>query len=106
MTQSDGTKLIKLGLRLYTIGIGVQEAFVVMFIALAIRFHWKMLNGFGNVERGDGWKKLLYTTYATLILITVCLFSLLTCYTHYFVFTMLISLSRSVLSTGCVNSQA
>ncbi|RDL30475.1 uncharacterized protein BP5553_10353 [Venustampulla echinocandica] len=71
LTQNDDSKMIKLGLRLYTVGIGVQEAFVLMFMGLAIRFHWKMAHGFGVIERGDGWKKLLYTTYATLALITI-----------------------------------
>ncbi|KAG9235152.1 RTA1 domain protein [Amylocarpus encephaloides] len=70
-TLDEDVKTIKLGLRLYTIGIGVQEGFVVLFLGLAIRFHWKMVKGHGRIDRGNGWAKLMYTVYGTLAMITV-----------------------------------
>lgn len=75
MSNDDSATNVKLGLRLYTIGIGVQEAFIVCFLFLVFRFHWKMVVGKGLEERGDGWRKLLYIVYGTLGLITVSTFS-------------------------------
>lgn len=52
-------------------GIGVQEFFILIFLGLAIRFHYKM----SYVEVIDPplypWRPLIYTVYAGLILITV-----------------------------------
>ncbi|KAI9745827.1 MAG: hypothetical protein M1818_000508 [Claussenomyces sp. TS43310] len=61
----------KIGLHIYTAGIALQELFVLGFVGLLISFHRKMASGFGNVERGMGWRTLAWAMYATLALITV-----------------------------------
>jgi hypothetical protein len=61
----------KIGLRIYTSGIAVQEFFVLCFLCMLIAFHRRMRKGLGNVERGTKWQTLVYAMYATLFLITV-----------------------------------
>lgn len=52
-------------------GIGLQELFILIFIGLAVRFQHKMT----IVEQAEcaisPWRPLLYTVYATLVLITI-----------------------------------
>ncbi|KAH6677554.1 RTA1 domain protein [Halenospora varia] len=72
MTQNkDNIDSVKTGLRFYTAGIALQEVFILGFTGMAIRFHWMMANGHGNPERGNGWKRLVFTTYASLAFITI-----------------------------------
>ncbi|CZR52838.1 related to phospholipid-translocating ATPase [Phialocephala subalpina] len=64
--------LLHLGIHIYMGGIGLQQFFICIFTGLAIRFHIEMLrleNSGVYVEKG--WRRLLYTLYASLALITV-----------------------------------
>lgn len=63
-------------IHIYMGGIGLQEFFIVVFVLLAIRFHWEM-NALHNTPTAvviprRGWKPLLVTLYVSLGLITVC----------------------------------
>ena len=59
------------GLHIYMAGIGMQQAFIVAFLALAIRFHYKVLRTPNSSP--TNWKALLYAVYTVLTLITVSL---------------------------------
>ncbi len=76
---------IKIGLDLYSAGMGLQEFFILVFTGLMIVFHRKAL----TVDQGSafrratedqegyfvpkkGWKAQLFALYAVLALITVC----------------------------------
>lgn len=55
-------------------GIGLQEFFILIFSGFAIKFHVEMLRleRTGQVPHGrTGWKRLVFTLYTTLALITV-----------------------------------
>lgn len=62
------------GTHVYMGGVGLQECFILCFMALAITFHRRMLvlESRGETAGRRGWKKLLFTLYAVLTLITVC----------------------------------
>lgn len=62
------------GTHIYMGGVGLQECFILCFMALAITFHRRMLvlESRGETAGRRGWKKLLFTLYAVLTLITVC----------------------------------
>ena len=55
-------------------GIGIQQFFVLMFLALAVRFHMQMLELERRQVAREGWRKMLYTLYASLGLISVSQF--------------------------------
>ncbi|MCJ1339763.1 hypothetical protein MMC09_005054 [Bachmanniomyces sp. S44760] len=57
------------GLHIYMAGIGMQQAFIVAFLALAIRFHYKVLRTPNSSP--TNWKALLYAVYTVLTLITI-----------------------------------
>lgn len=67
-------------IHIYMGGIGLQEFFIVVFVLLAIRFHWEMNSlrtaKYAVVIPRRGWKPLLITLYVTLGLITVCYLAL------------------------------
>jgi hypothetical protein len=73
-------KTLKVGIKVYETGVGVQQFFVVIFTAVAVRFHIHM----NQLERGmlakPRWKALLYTCYIVLALITVSFAFPLMCY--------------------------
>lgn len=71
-------KLLLTGLRIYQAGIAVQEAFLILFTVVAIRFHWHMAALQKRGEAKKGWLKLLIVVYIALALITVRLPSLST----------------------------
>ncbi|KUJ13210.1 RTA1-domain-containing protein [Mollisia scopiformis] len=61
-----------LGIHIYMGGIGLQQFFICVFTGLAIMFHREML----KLERSGqfvekGWKRLLFTLYGSLALITL-----------------------------------
>jgi uncharacterized membrane protein YedE/YeeE len=72
--------LIGEGLHVYMGGVGIQQAFILLFLFFAIKFHRTLL----HQAREDPSKNikhalpLLYTLYAVLILITVYLLPLAT----------------------------
>jgi hypothetical protein len=63
------------GLHIYTGGIGLQEAFVLFFIALMIGFHRKATAleraGADQGLRERGWRQPLYALYGVLFLVSV-----------------------------------
>ncbi|KAJ7654797.1 RTA1 like protein-domain-containing protein [Mycena rosella] len=67
MISSDTPKIAVLGIHIYMGGIGLQQFFVLGFIGLVVRFHYKMNRLGGSTE----WKRPLYTMYASLALITL-----------------------------------
>ncbi|KAF8587695.1 RTA1-domain-containing protein, partial [Ramaria rubella] len=69
MLSSNDPKTIELGLHVYMGGVGLQELFIIFFSFLAISFHKKVKNL--NTGRTTKWKPLLYTLYASLVLITI-----------------------------------
>ncbi|KAJ7124337.1 RTA1 like protein-domain-containing protein [Mycena epipterygia] len=67
LIDSDDPKIALLGIHIYMGGIGLQQFFVLIFIGLVIRFHYKMKQLDGSTE----WKRPLYLMYASLTLITI-----------------------------------
>ena len=65
--------IMQIGFNVYRAGIGLQELFIVLFTFLTIRFHKEMLerDRAGLVPRHIKWKRLTWTLYAVLALITV-----------------------------------
>ena len=63
------------GIHVYMGGIGLQQFFVFVFLGLAAKFHAEILvlDRMGQSKRG--WKKLLFSLYASLGFITVELLS-------------------------------
>jgi hypothetical protein len=65
-------KTFQLGIHIYMAGIGLQQFFILMFTILAITFHRRVLQ---LQTQGQfvqpGWKRLLFTLYASLALISV-----------------------------------
>lgn len=77
MIVSGGSQVkastLQMGIHVYMGGIGLQQAFIFLFLTLVITFHGKILvlKAQGHyVEKG--WFRMLCTLYASLALITVC----------------------------------
>lgn len=71
---NESASLIQLGTDIYMGGIGMQEFFILIFTILVIQFHRRALTlEKQNVlaENRKGWRSLVYTLYASLLLITV-----------------------------------
>ncbi|KAH8829938.1 RTA1 domain-containing protein [Flagelloscypha sp. PMI_526] len=68
--DSGPDRLKQLGLHIYQGGVGLQEFFVVIFTAITIRTHLT-ISRFYNTYREENWKKLIWTLYVVLILITI-----------------------------------
>lgn len=62
------------GIHIYMGGIGVQQFFIIIFVAIAIKFQLEMRRlqrqGRLDVMAKRGWEKLLWVIYAGLIFIT------------------------------------
>lgn len=63
-------------IHIYMSGIGLQQFFIFVFAALSAAFQREMkrqehIMGDGSLNKQNGWKRLLYTLYASLGLITV-----------------------------------
>ncbi|KAJ6602640.1 RTA1 like protein-domain-containing protein [Mycena vulgaris] len=67
LLDSDSPKDALMGIHIYMGGIGLQQLFILGFIALVVRFHYKMKRIDGSTE----WKRPLYLMYASLVLITI-----------------------------------
>ncbi|KAJ6584385.1 RTA1 like protein-domain-containing protein [Mycena capillaripes] len=67
--NSDTPRIALMGIHIYMGGIGLQQVFILGFVALVVRFHYKM-NRLGG-STGAEWKCPLYVMYASLILITI-----------------------------------
>jgi hypothetical protein len=63
------------GVHIYMGGIGLQEFFIVVFLAMAVRFHLEMLKiertGVLSGSSKAKWRWLIFPLYASLIFITV-----------------------------------
>ncbi|KAJ7226284.1 RTA1 like protein-domain-containing protein [Mycena rebaudengoi] len=74
-TNNEDPKVVLMGLHIYMGGIGLQECFVLLFIAVVTRFHYKMLRPdiASTVTRPapGAWKRAVYPMYASLALITL-----------------------------------
>jgi len=71
---SPGSSTAMLGIHIYMGGIGFQEACILAFMAIAIRFHINMLQRERLqviLDRPRNWRPLLYTIYVSLALITM-----------------------------------
>lgn len=84
------TDQLNRGLNLYMIGIGLQEIFNLIFLALVIKFHCTMLRlerlehnskTFLEYEKRT-WRRLLYTIYTSLFLLTVRIIFRLAQFSH------------------------
>jgi hypothetical protein len=75
MSPGASTSTILNGLHVYTAGIGLQEAFVLCFVALMVCFHRKAVAlESAGAERGlreRGWRQPLYALYGVLFVISV-----------------------------------
>lgn len=58
------------GLHIYMIGVGIQQAFIVLFSAVLVRLHRRLLNEAPRAEVTRA-TRLLYVVYAALLLITI-----------------------------------
>jgi len=72
----ESQSAIDLGLHIYMGGIGFQQLAILVFSAMAIQLRVQLLqlekNGtLAEVGKEKGWRKLLYSLYASLICITV-----------------------------------
>ena len=63
------------GIHIYMGGIGIQQFFILMFLGLAVQFHSQMLELERRQAAREGWRKMLFTLYASLGLISVSYFS-------------------------------
>ena len=69
LAGNGSSSSITTGLDIYRAGVGFQEAFILIFFVLAIRFH-RHMNSIENIRQTD-WRRLLYAEYAVLVLISV-----------------------------------
>ncbi|KAH8775981.1 RTA1 like protein-domain-containing protein, partial [Hyaloscypha sp. PMI_1271] len=62
------------GVHIYMGGIGLQQLFIFLFLALGVKFHREMfwLERVGSAK--EGWKGLLFTLYGSLGFITIRIF--------------------------------
>ena len=79
--SDDNTQ--RIGVKIYIIGIGMQQGFIVIFTTLITRFHYRqiqaermgpvtmVLDSETGTTRRRKWKMLLYSLYAMLITISV-----------------------------------
>lgn len=74
MSIRGNTKLVKMGLNVYTTGIAVQQIVILLFLAVAIYFHVKMRR-IEMYSYRNGWTRLILTIYVSLTCITVRFFS-------------------------------
>ncbi|KUJ06420.1 uncharacterized protein LY89DRAFT_633035 [Mollisia scopiformis] len=59
------------GLHIYMVGVGIQQAFILLFFVFAIKFHRTYLAESRQQKKGNSPLVLLYVMYAALALITL-----------------------------------
>ncbi|KAK8091781.1 hypothetical protein PG997_002142 [Apiospora hydei] len=67
---SGGDICVTEGLKVYLIGMGIQQFFIVVFCLFMIHFHIRQRTGYGYADK-PSWRPLIYTLYATLTFITI-----------------------------------
>lgn len=75
VSPGSDAKVIQIGIDVYMAGIGLQEAFILFFTFLMVRFHRRAigLEREGIVmNRERKWRFLLFALYTVLLAITVC----------------------------------
>ena len=65
------------GVHIYMGGIAIQQFFIFVFVAIAVKFHLEMKKLDQGIGIKSGWTRLLWTLYASLGFVTVS-FMLLT----------------------------
>jgi hypothetical protein len=68
--NNNNQHLTQLGLHIYQGGIGTQEFFILIFLAITIKTHIE-ISRFHNHYREQNWRLVLFPLYSVLILITV-----------------------------------
>jgi len=72
---NEPAHLLAVGKDVYMGGIGMQQFFIFMFVALAVVFHRRVLvleqQGVLAENGKTAWRRLLYTLYVSLLLITI-----------------------------------
>ncbi|KAJ7735977.1 RTA1 like protein-domain-containing protein [Mycena metata] len=66
LISSDTPRVALIGIRVYMGGIGLQQLFVLGFVGIVVRFHYKMR----GLEGSTQWRRPLHVMYASLGLIT------------------------------------
>jgi hypothetical protein len=82
---------LRTGLHVYEAGLGIQEAFMAFFMFLAVLFHRRMLQleREGTLQKNTtSWRPLLFTLYASLMLITIRIIFRLVQYNYGFLGTI------------------
>ncbi|PMD41357.1 RTA1 domain-containing protein, partial [Hyaloscypha variabilis F] len=69
MLSSDDASSVSLGMKIYMAGIGIQQACLLLFVILIIRFHRDVRKV--GLARPTSWKPQLYTLYVVLTLISI-----------------------------------
>lgn len=59
------------GVHIYMGGIGLQQFFIFVFLGLAVKFHLTMARAERMGTAKAGWRRLLWTLYASLAFISV-----------------------------------
>jgi hypothetical protein len=80
LNPSNDEKTMDLGKKIYMSGVGVQQGFIILFLALIVKFHMDALaldrqgllpTGASNGRKSPMWKWLTYSLYVVLALITM-----------------------------------
>ncbi|KAH7396713.1 RTA1 like protein-domain-containing protein, partial [Phaeosphaeria sp. MPI-PUGE-AT-0046c] len=79
LNPGNDAQTMDAGKKIYMSGVGVQEAFILLFLALIVKFHTDALKlerqgrlvGTGLSRRAGMWKWVTYSLYAVLLLITM-----------------------------------
>ncbi len=76
MADQHNTDTAKTGRNIYMVGVGIQLAFVMIFLIVTVFFHRDLLRNMriGKIKTRDCWTgALVWVIYIVLILIIVCL---------------------------------
>lgn len=72
---NESQRLLNIGKDIYMAGIGIQQFFILIFVVLTVVFHRRVLvldeQGILSENGTRPWRRLLYTLYLSLVLITV-----------------------------------
>lgn len=75
LNPGNSAQALDIGKKIYMSGVGVQQFFILLFIALIVRFHLDALRlerqGLLADKGSKWWKYLTYTLYIVLVLITI-----------------------------------
>jgi len=74
LNPGNSASAMKLGKNIYMTGVGIQQLFIILFLALIVKFHMDLikLEKTGQQLRSQGkWKWLTYALYVVLALISI-----------------------------------